>query len=128
VPRPLVDAAQVIIGCALGSRFRRELLRDARVLLPSLALAVTQGMALLAAVAVAIATASDRPASTLLLATAPGGIAELCLTARTLRLGVPLVSAFHVVRMVLLLTCAPAAYRLWCVVDPPPTHGADPSP
>jgi membrane AbrB-like protein len=118
VPRPLVDAAQVAIGCALGGRFQRELLRDARVLLPSLALAVAQGMALLAAFAAVIAPAAGRPVSTLLLATAPGGIAEMCLTARTLRLGVPLVTAFHVLRLVLLLSCAPAVFRLWRRTDP----------
>ena len=50
---------------------------------------------------------------TLLLATAPGGIAEMCLTARTLRLGVPLVTAFHVLRLVLLLVLAPTVFRLW---------------
>ena len=39
------------------------------------------------------------------LATAPGGIAEMSITAKVLELGVPLVTAFHVSRVVLLLTC-----------------------
>jgi membrane AbrB-like protein len=117
VPRLLLDTAQVAIGCALGSLFRRELLRDARVLLPSLALGVAQGMALLAGFAAAVAAASGRSTAGLLLATAPGGIAEMCLTARTLRLGVPLVTAFHVVRLVAQLTLAPATFRLWFVTD-----------
>lgn len=118
LPRLLVDGAQVAIGCALGSLFRRELLRDARILLPSLLLGVAQGIALLAAFAAAASALSGRPLATLLLATAPGGIAEMCLTARTLRLGVPLVTAFHVLRLLAQLTLAPAVFRLWRAVDP----------
>jgi hypothetical protein len=43
--------------------------------------------------------------ATLVLATAPGGIAEMSITAKVLELGVPVVTAFHVTRVVLLLTC-----------------------
>lgn len=117
VPRPVLEAAQLLIGCALGSRFRRELLRAARVLLPALAAAVAQGVLLLAAFAGVAATLSGRSAFTLLLATAPGGIAEMALTARNLQLGVPLVVAFHVARLAALLTLAPTIYRLWLVVS-----------
>ncbi len=113
MPRLIVIVGQILIGCALGSRFRRELLRDARVLLPSLGVVILQGMALMAVFAVALASVTRRSVPALLLSTAPGGIAEMCLTARTLRLGVPLVTSFHVVRLVILLTCAPTAYRLW---------------
>ncbi len=113
MPRIIVIVGQILIGCALGSRFRRELLRDARVLLPSLGVVILQGMALMAVFGVALAMVTGRSVPALLLSTAPGGIAEMCLTARTLRLGVPLVTSFHVVRLVILLTCAPAAYALW---------------
>lgn len=115
-PRPLVDAAQVAIGCALGSRFPRDLLEDARVLLPAIVLAVAQSLILLAGFGALLAVASGRSPFTLVLATAPGGIAEMCLTARTLHLGVPMVTAFHVVRLVVLLTLAPGTYRLWRAV------------
>lgn len=113
IPRIVVIIGQIAIGCALGSRFRRELLRDARVLLPSLALVIAQGMVLMAVFGLAIGLVTRRSVPALLLSTAPGGVAEMCLTARTLRLGVPLVTSFHVLRLVLLLTCAPAAYRIW---------------
>ncbi len=113
VPGGLVDAAQVAIGCALGSRFRRDLLRDLRVLLPSIGVAVIQAVVLLGSFAALAAALSGRAFATLLLATAPGGIAEMCLTARTLQLGVPLVTAFHVLRLVVLLTLAPATFRIW---------------
>ena len=42
----------------------------------------------------------------MILATSPGGIAEMSLTAKQLRLGVPIVTVFHVTRVVtLVLTC-----------------------
>jgi uncharacterized protein len=42
---------------------------------------------------------------TAVLATAPGGIAEMAIAAKVPGLGVPLVTAFHVTRVVMLLTC-----------------------
>ena len=37
--------------------------------------------------------------STAVIATTPGGIGEMALTAQALQLGVPVVTAFHVIRM-----------------------------
>ena len=54
-----------------------------------------------------------RPAqhpATLVLGTAPGGIAEMCITAKVLQLGVPLVTAFHVTRLVVLLLATPLVF------------------
>gem|GEM_PF-4011477 len=42
--------------------------------------------------------------STGMLAVAPGGIAEMCITAKLMQLGVPVVTAFHVARVVLLVS------------------------
>ena len=48
------------------------------------------------------------PWMTMILAMAPGGIAEMCITAKVLQLSVPLVTAAHVVRvLVLILTTGP---------------------
>jgi membrane AbrB-like protein len=55
-------------------------------------------------------------AATLVLGNAPGGIAEMCITAKVLQLGVPLVTAFHVTRLVVLLLATPAVFvhaRRW---------------
>ena len=52
------------------------------------------------------------PLPSLVLATAPGGIAEMCITAQVLQLGVPMVTAFHVTRVILLVTCTAPLYRL----------------
>jgi uncharacterized membrane protein AbrB (regulator of aidB expression) len=34
---------------------------------------------------------------------APGGVAEMCITAKGLQLGVPIVTAFHVTRVIVLV-------------------------
>ena len=62
-------------------------------------------MGLSALFALAVAGATGLHPATLVLATAPGGIAEMAVTAQVLDLGVPVVTAFHVTRVILLLTC-----------------------
>lgn len=51
------------------------------------------------------------PWATLLLATAPGGIAEMAITAKILQLGVPLVTAFQVCRLIAVLLLAGPLYQ-----------------
>jgi len=51
------------------------------------------------------------PIASLILATAPGGIAEMCITAKVLQLGVPLVTAAHVTRVAVLITTTGPTYR-----------------
>ena len=63
------------------------------------AAATAVGMALSAGFGLAIAAASGLSPQTVVLATSPGGIAEMALTAKTLQLGVPIVAAFHATRM-----------------------------
>jgi hypothetical protein len=48
----------------------------------------------------------------MVLATAPGGIAEMCITAKVLQLGVPLVTAAHVTRVIILVTTTAPLFRL----------------
>jgi uncharacterized membrane protein AbrB (regulator of aidB expression) len=60
-----------------------------------------------------LAQVSELHPATLVLGTAPGGIAEMCITAKVLQLGVPLVTAFHVARVVvILLTTVPLYARI----------------
>jgi uncharacterized membrane protein AbrB (regulator of aidB expression) len=46
-----------------------------------------------------------------MLGNSPGGIAEMCITAKVLQLGVPVVTAIHVVRYLVVLLLTPALYR-----------------
>ena len=59
-----------------------------------------------------MAAASGLPAPTLVLAMAPGGIAEMCITAKVLQLGVPLVTAAQVARVLILITTTGPGFRL----------------
>ncbi|MFY9512197.1 MAG: AbrB family transcriptional regulator, partial [Rubrivivax sp.] len=49
--------------------------------------------------------------ATAVLATAPGGIAEMAITAKVLQLGVPVVTAFQVLRYVAVLTLTPLLFK-----------------
>lgn len=60
----------------------------------------------------AVAWLSGIPWATMALATAPGGLAEMGLTAKLLRLGVPVVTAFHIVRLAVVVTTAAPGFRL----------------
>jgi hypothetical protein len=49
---------------------------------------------------------------TLILATSPGGLPEMCITAEILKLGVPLVTSFQVMRLAVVVSCAMPAWKL----------------
>ena len=99
------------MGCALGARFRRDFLARAhRVALAAL----VNGLAVLAASAGLgglIAAVTELRLPTALLATAPGGLPEVSITAKVLQLGVPVVAAFHVVRIVMILLLSSHVFR-----------------
>jgi hypothetical protein len=46
------------------------------------------------------------------LATTPGGIGEMAITAKVLQLGAPVVSAFHAIRMAAVVLTVGPVYRL----------------
>ena len=107
VPFPLIEMAQVALGASLGAMFERRLLLEARRFLPAtlaitaLLIAATTGIALL------LAQATGLPAATLILSLAPGSVTEMAVTAKVLQLGVPLVTAFHLVRIFLIVLSTP---------------------
>ena len=109
---PLVsNIGQCLLGCALGSRFERDFLRGAHRFVSAVALTVVLSIVLSAAFGVVVAWAADMQPVTLMLGTAPGGMPEMCITAKVLQLGVPLVTAFHVTRMVVLLLATPLVFE-----------------
>jgi uncharacterized protein len=103
VPTPLANAGQWLIGCALGGRFDPGFLRGAHRFVGGVGTSVMVSIALSTAMGLALAQATDLYPATVVLGTAPGGVAEMCITAKVLLLGVPIVTAFHVTRLVVLL-------------------------
>ena len=69
-------------------------------------------MGLAALFALFLSRAMPAHPATTVLATAPGGVAEMAITAKVLQLGVPVVTAFHVTRMVMLVSTTGLLYRL----------------
>ncbi|HEX3058250.1 MAG TPA: AbrB family transcriptional regulator, partial [Usitatibacter sp.] len=113
IPSWLTNSAQVMMGCALGARFDRSFIthapRFAMALLPTLAT-----MLILAAlVGWGLASGSGTYLGGGLLAAAPGGIAEMCITAKVLRISVAFVTAAHVIRYVIVVLLTRPVYRLF---------------
>lgn len=111
LPREASNAGQLFIGVALGTRFTADFLHAAPRWLGSVAAGTLAMIVASAGFAWLVAQWVGQHPATLLLATAPGGIAEMCITAKVLQLGVPVVTAFHVVRYVAVLTLTAPLYR-----------------
>jgi uncharacterized protein len=105
VPQWTLNGAQLLLGCALGSRFNRSFLHRAPRLVAAVVATVVLAMVLSSLFGLALARAAGLHPASMVLATAPGGVAEMAVTAKILELGVPLVTSFHVTRVVLLLLC-----------------------
>lgn len=105
--------AQLFIGVSLGTRFTPQFIHTAPRWLATVAIGTAAMIALCAGFAWAMARAVDFHPATLLLATSPGGIAEMCVTAAALQLGVPIVTAFHATRLVAVLLLAQPLFRLF---------------
>ncbi len=114
---PLVsNAGQLLLGAALGSRFQPDFLRGAHRFVGAVALTVVLSIILASLFGAGLAWVSGLAPATLVLGNAPGGIAEMCITAKVLQLGVPVVTAFHVTRLVVLLLATPLVFaraRQW---------------
>lgn len=111
IPSWLTNAAQVLLACSLGARFQQSFLREA----PRFMAAVLASMAVMLLLATLLAlgiawTVGALPA-TILLACAPGGIAEMAITAKVLRVGVAFVTAAHVLRFVIVMLFTEPAFR-----------------
>lgn len=112
MPRELLSAAQVFIGVALGERFSRAAMTAApRVILGS-AIATVLMMAVALGLSVFIAHQTGIVETAMIAATAPGGLAEMSLTAAVLRLGVPLVTAYHVIRILMITAFTLPAFHI----------------
>jgi uncharacterized protein len=107
----LSNAAQLVIAVSLGVRFQAGFLQAAPRWLASIALGTLGLLVLSGLFAWALVQACGLPLPTVLLATAPGGIAEMAITAKVLQLGVPVVTAFQVCRLVAVLLLVEPLYR-----------------
>jgi membrane AbrB-like protein len=111
LPAWMSQTAQLFIGVALGSRFTPDFARAAPRWLAGVAAGTLAMIAASGAFAWVLATLAGLHPATVMLGTSPGGIAEMCITAKVLQLGVPVVTALHVTRYVAVLVLTPLLYR-----------------
>ena len=104
----------MFIGVSLGVRFTPAFAHTAPRWLGSVALATCVMMGLCAGFGWLMAQLTGLHPVTMLLGTSPGGIAEMAITAKVLQLGVPVVTAFQVCRLVAVLVLAEPVYRWRC--------------
>jgi membrane AbrB-like protein len=113
IPQALSNAAQLVIGVSLGVRFTPAFVHTAPRWLASIVFATVVMMVLCAGFAWVLSALTGLHPATLVLGAAPGGIAEMAITAKVLQLGVPVVTAFQVCRLVAVLILAEPVYRWW---------------
>jgi uncharacterized protein len=100
LPDLIVNAGSILIGWNLGQYMSRDFFKSSPRVLGAAAL-MTLGMLILSlGFAFVIEWALDIRLISAIVATSPGGIAEMAITAKVLGLGAPIVTAFHLTRMV----------------------------
>ncbi|NYT74986.1 AbrB family transcriptional regulator [Halomonas sp. QX-2] len=111
-PRFVIYAGQLLLGASLGLSFTREIFRRA----PRFLLVSTLMTGLLMAICAAMGYVASRLTSwdlpTMILATAPGSVTEMSITAENLGLGVAGVAAFQIVRLFIMVPLTPLLYRV----------------
>lgn len=111
IPSWMIYGSQVLLGTSLGAMFSRETLVGARGFL----FATMVGNVLLIGICLGLALvgmlALDVPLASMILATAPGGVTEMSITAKALHLDVAMVSAFHVVRIFMIVPTTPLVFQ-----------------
>jgi membrane AbrB-like protein len=111
MPAWMSNAAQLLIGVSLGVRFSAEFVRTAPRWLASVTVGTLVMVGVCAVVAWCLAWVTGLHWATMVLGTSPGGIAEMAITAKVLQLGVPVVTAFQVCRLVAVLVLVEPLYR-----------------
>jgi uncharacterized protein len=112
IPSEVLIGGQVLLGVSLGSMFDHSLMgRLRRFALASIA--ATLGLLVLSAIGAALfAVLFELPWQTMVLATAPGSLTEMALTAKLMHADVPMVTAFHILRISIILLATPAVFPL----------------
>lgn len=113
LPSELSKIGQLFIGWSLGDKFGPDFFKKAPRYLSVVAISNTLNIVLAFGFSYLLFLVSDIPFPTLVLSNSPGGIAEMAITAKVLSLGAPIVTAFHVSRMVFVLLLTSPLYHLF---------------
>lgn len=113
LPNGASQVGQWLIGSGLACHFNRAFFRRAPSFLGRTLVATGLCMVIAASAAWALSVMTALDLRSLTLGMMPGGIAEMSLTAETLQLSVPLVTALQVMRLLFVLFLAEPLFRLW---------------
>lgn len=113
IPFPLLAAGQILLGVSLGSRFDRDKLAGAGSYLLAAAASTAVLLTLCFLIAAGLTYLSASPLPGLVVSTAPGSVTEMALTAKALHEPVAMVTAYHLVRIFILIPLAAVLYQLF---------------
>ena len=103
MPDVLLIAAQIVIGSSLGAQFRPAFLTRLFGLLWASFLVVLLAAGAMGLVGAGIAWLIGYPMPTMILATAPAGLAEMMLTGKLLGLDATVIAGFQLARIIIVL-------------------------
>lgn len=111
-PAWVISAAQVLLGVWLGSMFDRGLLSRSRGFVTAAFASTMLLLGMTVAMAVVLARVTGLSWQSMVLATAPGSVTEMALTAKLLDYDVAVVTAFHIVRIFIIIPLVPPLFWL----------------
>jgi len=111
-PYPALVVAQIFLGVWLGAVLDRRLLHNATGFIRAVFISAVLLILLCAALGLALTWFTDERWQVMILATAPGSVTEMTLTAKVLQDGITVVTAFHLVRIFIILPLAPLLISL----------------
>tara|TARA_R110002051_G_scaffold150041_1_gene222644 strand:+ start:1017 stop:2114 length:1098 start_codon:yes stop_codon:yes gene_type:complete len=106
-PYPILVIGQIFLGVWLGAVFDRQLIRQAGSFIPGAVVSSLVMVALCLGMGLGLAWVTGQPWTVMVLATAPGSVTEMALTAKILQEGISVVTTFHLVRIFIILPAAP---------------------
>lgn len=111
VPYWMLAGAQVLLGVWLGAAMDRDLFKRTGGFVAAAVASTLLMVALCVAMALVMAAATGLSWTTMVLAFAPGSVTEMALTAKILQADIALVTAFHLMRIFIILPTAPLFTR-----------------
>lgn len=111
MPSWVINTGQLLLGWALGDRYRPAFFKAAPRFMLAVGLFSLSAIAIVAMIGISVSQFSELPLPTIWLGMAPGGLAEMAITAKVLMLGVPMVTAFQVSRMAFVVVVTGLIYE-----------------
>jgi len=112
VPFLIIAASQLVIGCAIGTRFSGTSPALIARMLAIAAANVAVMLTITVGFSLGLAHLTDWPIDAILLAFSPGGLPEMSLVALVMGIDVVFVAAHHTVRIIFVVAMAPLCLRL----------------